>query len=114
MSNIFRYFKYLHLPKKLQKTSKEFYHMAEWVWAFIPDGEEKDACLRKLLEAKDCAVRASIPDENDEDKRCYFTCDRPEVECVSDLIYRFDPSKCNYWEGRDVTISCKEECVKWR
>jgi hypothetical protein len=59
-----RYFEYLHLPQKLQHVSRHFCTLADVVLNTVPDGPEKTACLRKLLEAKDCAVRAAldIPD----------------------------------------------------
>lgn len=55
-----RYFEFLHLPVKLQHVSRHFYTLAETVNNTVPDGPEKTVCLRKLLEAKDCAVRASL------------------------------------------------------
>jgi hypothetical protein len=55
-----RYFDFLHLPVKLQHVSRHFYTLAETVNNTVPSGPEKTACLRKLLEAKDCAVRAAL------------------------------------------------------
>lgn len=59
-----RYFEFLHLPPKLQQVSRHFYTVADIVRNTVPDGPEKTVCLRKLLEAKDAAVRAAldIPD----------------------------------------------------
>lgn len=57
---ILKYFKYDHLPEHLQSMSKPFYDLAHnWIsqGGSIP---ENMAGLRKLLEAKDCAVRAQI------------------------------------------------------
>lgn len=61
---LMRYFDFLHLPVKLQHVSRHFYTLAEVVNNTLPDGAEKTVCLRKLLEAKDAAVRAAldIPD----------------------------------------------------
>lgn len=50
-------FSYEHLPPHLQKVSRPFGELAEMVIADL-EGPEASACLRKLLEAKDCAVRA--------------------------------------------------------
>lgn len=64
---IFRYFKYDHLPEHLQKISKPFHDLAIKMINDIQDGEggqEKAAGLRKLLEAKDCFVRAGIKPED--------------------------------------------------
>ncbi len=57
---IMQYFNYKHLPEHLQETSKQFALLAEWMNNNLPDNVEKSAGLRKLLEAKDCAVRAEI------------------------------------------------------
>lgn len=54
-----RYFAYEHLPASLQATSKPFCVLARKIGA-MPESAEKAAGLRKLLEAKDCIVRASL------------------------------------------------------
>lgn len=59
---IIRYFDYEHLPEHLQKISKPFGDMARALDGDLPDGPEKSAGLRKLLEAKDCMVRAALGD----------------------------------------------------
>ncbi|QZE56223.1 hypothetical protein pEaSNUABM40_00026 [Erwinia phage pEa_SNUABM_40] len=62
MSNnkIMQFFAYAHLPPHLQKVSKPFALLAQEMDQYLPDGAEKAAGLRKLLEAKDCAVRALV------------------------------------------------------
>jgi hypothetical protein len=57
---IMKYFAYAHLPEKLQTVSKPIGELAESMDAILPDGPEKSAGLRKLLEAKDCLVRAAL------------------------------------------------------
>lgn len=57
---ILRYFAFAHLPENLQKVSRPIGELAEQMDAQLPDGPEKSAGLRKLLEAKDCLVRASL------------------------------------------------------
>ena len=57
---ILKYFKYDHLPATLQAISKPFGDLAASIDASVPDGAEKSAGLRKLLEAKDCIVRAAL------------------------------------------------------
>jgi hypothetical protein len=57
---IMRYFTFEHLPEKLQGISKSIADVAREMDATLPDGPEKSAGLRKLLEAKDCFVRAKI------------------------------------------------------
>ena len=57
---IMQYFDYTHLPEKLQKVSKPVAQLADAMNFNLPDGPEKSAGLRKLLEAKDCFVRAAL------------------------------------------------------
>lgn len=59
-SPILRYFDYKHLPDKQQMVSIPFWSLAHVIEDEIPNGPEKSAGLRKLLEAKDCIVRASL------------------------------------------------------
>lgn len=60
MNPIMKYFGYAHLPEKLQAVSKPIGELAEKLDAELPDGPEKSAGLRKLLEAKDCFVRTLV------------------------------------------------------
>lgn len=61
MSNpIMRYFEFAHLPERLQAVSRPFWDLAQQMNTSLPDSPEKSAGLRKLLEAKDCMVRASL------------------------------------------------------
>lgn len=55
-----KFFKYEHLPAHLQAVSKPFAELAQQMDALLPDGPEKSAGMRKLLEAKDCMVRAQL------------------------------------------------------
>ena len=55
-----QFFAYNHLPAHLQKISKPFGELAEHITIILPRNQERDNCLRKLLEAKDSAVRASL------------------------------------------------------
>lgn len=59
------HFTYDHLPPKLQAASKPFCELAATVAETLPDGAEKTVAMRKLLEAKDCAVRAVLEGERD-------------------------------------------------
>lgn len=58
--SIMKYFEWKHLPEKLQPVSYSCAMLAEDMMRRIPDGPELTAGLRKLLEAKDCFVRASL------------------------------------------------------
>ncbi len=55
------FFAYRHLPEHLQAVSRVIGETAEIMDAKLPNSAEKSAGLRKLLEAKDCFVRAAIP-----------------------------------------------------
>lgn len=58
--HIVEYFEYKHLPEHLQTVSKPFGELAQKMQNELPEGPEKSAGLRKLLEAKDCFVRACL------------------------------------------------------
>lgn len=59
-SPIMQYFAYAHLPEHLQIVSRPFGELAEQLESTLPSNAEKSTALRKLLEAKDCAVRATL------------------------------------------------------
>lgn len=57
---ILRYFHYSHLPESLQKHSKPFCDLALHIVNNLPRNPERTVALRKLLEAKDAAVRSDV------------------------------------------------------
>lgn len=59
-SPVMKYFAYEHLPVALQEVSKPIGELARKMDESLPDGPEKSAGLRKLLEAKDALVRAKL------------------------------------------------------
>jgi hypothetical protein len=59
-TNVDKYFAYEHLPPHLQEISKPLGKLAKLMDESLPDGAEKSAGMRKLLEAKDCFVRAKL------------------------------------------------------
>lgn len=58
--HLLRYFAWGHLPPHLQEISRPCAELAEDMVRTLPDGPELTAGLRKLLEAKDCFVRAAL------------------------------------------------------
>lgn len=56
---LLHFFAYAHLPGDLAAVSIPFANLADSV-ATTLEGPEATVCLRKLLEAKDCAVRAKV------------------------------------------------------
>lgn len=57
---ILQFFTYQHLPPHLAEISECFCMLATRVVADLPRNAERGVCLRKLLEAKDAAVRARL------------------------------------------------------
>jgi hypothetical protein len=57
---ILHFFHYAHLPPKLRETSRSFFILAAHMINTLPRNPERTVALRKLLEAKDAAVRANI------------------------------------------------------
>jgi hypothetical protein len=55
-----KFFEFNHLPPRLQDVSKPLGELAALLDDLLPDGAEKSAGMRKLLEAKDCFVRARL------------------------------------------------------
>lgn len=57
---LLQFFTYEHLPSGLREISAPFSDLAWKIWRELPQNAEQTTALRKLLEAKDCAVRARI------------------------------------------------------
>lgn len=60
MDRMLKWFKYDHLPAHLQTVSMPFSNLAHEIDRIVPSGPERTVALRKLLEAKDAAVRAVV------------------------------------------------------
>lgn len=58
---VLKYFTYQHLPEHLQDVSKRCSDLALYMSENLPETPEVTVGLRKLLEAKDCFVRAKLP-----------------------------------------------------
>jgi hypothetical protein len=56
---ILKFFEYKHLPPHLQAVSVHFYELAHKLMD-LPRNAERTVALRKLLEAKDAAVRTLL------------------------------------------------------
>jgi hypothetical protein len=57
---ILQFFAHAHLPPHLAEVSRPFGELAERVVETLPRNAERTVALRKLLEAKDAAVRALL------------------------------------------------------
>jgi hypothetical protein len=63
MDRMLKFFAFNHLPQGLQAISEPFHMLAHLIVGTVPQGAERTVALRKLLEAKDAAVRAvAIPE----------------------------------------------------
>lgn len=58
--HIMQFFEYAHLPPELAGVSQPFCAVAEVLVQRLPRNPERTVALRKLLEAKDAAVRAML------------------------------------------------------
>ena len=57
---IMQFFAYGHLKPEFQAASKPFGELAQHIVDTLPQNPERTVALRKLLEAKDAAVRARV------------------------------------------------------
>lgn len=64
--HIIQFFAYKHLPDELAEVSRPFCELAHRVVEDLPRNPERTVALRKLLEAKDAAVRAKLAQPVDE------------------------------------------------
>jgi ferritin-like protein len=65
IAQLWQYFAYTHLPPHLQAISKPCHDLAAAMMAMLPENPEVTVGLRKLLEAKDCFVRAALANAQD-------------------------------------------------
>ena len=56
---LMQFFSYEHLKPEQQAASKPFSELAQHIMT-LPSNAERTMALRKLVEAKDCAVRATL------------------------------------------------------
>ena len=72
---LLKYFAYEHLPESLQQVSKPIGELAKKMDQTLTDSAEKTVGLRKLLEAKDCLVRAMLDlDEPKVERKLNWIC----------------------------------------
>lgn len=65
---LLQFFDYQHLPTHLQDVSKPFFELANAMNERLPNNPEKSTAIRKLLESRDCAVRAILYNPPAEEK----------------------------------------------
>lgn len=64
-NRLIHFFSFEHLPADLQLLSKPCAELAYLMDDLLPESAEKTVGLRKLLEAKDCFVRAALDQRED-------------------------------------------------
>jgi hypothetical protein len=57
---LLQFFEFAHLPPELAAISSLFCTLARDIVQMCPRNPERTVALRKLLEAKDCAVRSKL------------------------------------------------------
>lgn len=66
MNRLLKWLRHEHLPPHLQEVVRPIDALAQEMDDWLSEGPEKTAGMRKLIEAKDCFVRARI--EQDEER----------------------------------------------
>lgn len=61
---VMRFFEFSHLPEPLKHIARECTVLANGMIDMVESDPELTVGLRKLLEAKDCFVRAAVAQEN--------------------------------------------------
>jgi hypothetical protein len=64
-AQLLQFFTYAHLPPALQQVARPLSDLAWQLAHALPPSAELTVGLRKLLEAKDCFVRAALEDSRD-------------------------------------------------
>jgi hypothetical protein len=64
VAQVIRFFEYNHLPEPLFTVAHRCGELKDYMLAVLEDDPELTVGLRKLLEAKDCFVRAAVAQEN--------------------------------------------------
>jgi hypothetical protein len=60
VKNFLQFFQYGHLPNQTCHLVKKFHDMALHLIEVLPSNPESTVAMRKLMEAKDCAVRSVL------------------------------------------------------
>jgi len=92
---ILHFFHYAHLPAKLQATSRNFFLLAANLVTTLPRNAERTVALRKLLEAKDAAVRANLPSP---------TFGQKELPLASESNEDFRTTAQHFGEDEDIQV----------
>lgn len=59
-ADLLKFFQYQHLPVHLKFISQQCSELANLMATTLPESPETTVGMRKLLEAKDCFVRANV------------------------------------------------------
>ncbi len=100
---LLQFFEYSHLPPDLQKTSQYFCELAYYVVSILPKNPERTMTLRKLLEAKDCAIGEIIKRQLADDKKPY--CHGLDI-CICHVGYIEPDDYCPFHGGMHENNRC--------
>jgi hypothetical protein len=79
-----QFFSYSHLSEPMRSVSKKFHDAAHHIVETLPNNIQREQALVKLLEAKDCAVRAMFyKDPKPASKYYYDTIERETQQIKS-------------------------------
>jgi len=95
-----KYFAFAHLPAPLQLVSKPIGELAQQFEQQLPDGPEKSAGMRKLLEAKDCFVRAALEAPKPAEPTPQPPAGRPAQGTVPSAYNRMQPHQVRVLEEK--------------
>ena len=87
MRDMLQFFAYEHLPAHLQAVSKPFGDLVRELAASLPANAESTTALRKLLEAKDCAVRAVLFNAAEGEVVVQGSVDASQVQAIRAELY---------------------------
>lgn len=85
---LLQFFSYEHLPERLRNVSRPFYEQALLMISTLPSNPERAVALRKLLESKDCAVRAALYKE-EPDTRSVLKCKMQRNDAKAETVGKF-------------------------
>lgn len=77
---IMQFFMDDHLPKDMRRITGAVRKLAMDMMSQLPDSEETDAGMRKLLEAKDCFIRAKYGEQMTEQTSAKLMKGIPDAE----------------------------------
>jgi len=105
--DILQYFKNDHLPEDLRRMSEAIRGVAFFMAASLPPNPELREGLRRLLEAKDCFVRAQLTGADTTVVISKTTFDR--LEAAAQWLHCLEAAGVDNWEGCGHAAEIRQE-----